>query len=396
MIEEVVEGISNQLLVMQPIDFSDIIGMNVHMERLSPLLSIESENEVRMIGIWGMGGIGKTTIAKCLFDQFSRGFPARCFLDNVWKIYRKHGVSYLREKFLSSTLGLSEKNMNFSGVELGSHAIKARLGHRKVFVVLDNVDATKQVHALAKELSWFGPGSRIIITTRDKGLLDSCRVKSIYQVKCLDSDDSLQIFNQLAFEGGLPPSELYENLSIRASWLAQGLPAAIEAYSLYLRRMTSLKEWEDALCRFERAPHTNVTEILKISYDSLEEADKSVFLHVASLFNGEPLRRATTLLDDDDLRGCLGVKILAEKCLIEITVGGYIKMHYLVEQTARQISRQEYVQQPFGRRVMWDPCEIYEALKRNGVSLDCISRSVVLTYVISLLVSALCSDFCSY
>lgn len=87
MVEEIVEDISNQLLAMKPVDFSNIVGMNIHMERLSPLLSMESENEVRMIGIRGMGGISKTTIAKCLFDRFSRGFPARCFLENVSKIH---------------------------------------------------------------------------------------------------------------------------------------------------------------------------------------------------------------------------------------------------------------------------------------------------------------------
>ncbi|KAL0683303.1 hypothetical protein Bca4012_050151 [Brassica carinata] len=247
MIEEIVEGISNQLLAMKQVDFSNIVGINIHMERLSPLLSMESGNEVRMIGLWGMGGIGKTTIAKCLFDWFSRGFPARCFLENVSKIHRTHGFSYLTTRFLSTTLGLSEKKMNFPGAELGPHELKARLENRKVFLVLDNADDMKQMHALAQDSSWFGPGSRIIITTRDKGLLSSYGVRTIYEVKCLDTDDSLQIFNRIAFEGGLPPpSDCYNQLSVRASRLAQGLPPAIEAYSLFFRRLRSSEEWEDA------------------------------------------------------------------------------------------------------------------------------------------------------
>ncbi|XP_019093907.1 PREDICTED: disease resistance protein RPP5-like isoform X4 [Camelina sativa] len=375
MIEEIVEGISNQLLIMQPVDYSDIVGMETHMELLNSLLSMESGDEVRMIGIWGMGGIGKTTIARCLFDRFSRPFPSRCFLENVSKIYRNHDASYLRKKFISTALGLAEEKMKFSSVEIGPQEIKARFGRRKVFVVFDNVDDMKQVHALAKESNWFGPGSRIIITTRDRGLLISCGVRTVYEVKCLDTGAALQLFNQLAFEGGLPPSELYEKISIRASWLAQGLPAAIEAYGLFFRRMTSLKEWDDALCRFIEAPHKNVMEILKISYDGLEEADKNVFLHVACLFNGEPLQRATTLLDDGELQGCLGLKILAEKSLIGITAGGYIKMHSLIDQTARAIVNQESVQRPQGRRVLWDPYQIYKLLESNATSepTNCMS-----------------------
>lgn len=365
MIEEIVEGISNQLFVMQPVDFSDLVGMDDHMKRLKPLLSMESEDEVRMIGIWGMGGIGKTTIARCLFNRFSRLFPARCFLKNVSKICREHGVSYLRGKFLSTTLCLSEN----SSVELGHQEIKARFGNRKVFVVLDNVDDIKQVHALAKDSGWFGPGSRIIITTRDKGLLNSYegRTVYVYEVKCLDTVAALTIFNQLAFEGGVPP-ENFEKLSIRASKLAQGLPAAIEAYGLFFRRLTSLKEWDSALCRFLRGPDENVVKILKVSYNGLAEEDKIVFLHVACLFNGELLQRASTLLDDGELQGCLGVKILAEKSLIEVTAGGYIKMHGLVDQTAKAIVKQESAQRPGNRRVLWDPYEIYKVLERKAVS----------------------------
>ncbi|XP_019085619.1 PREDICTED: disease resistance protein RML1A-like [Camelina sativa] len=368
MIEDIVEGILYQLLIMQPVDFSDFVGMEAHMELLNSLLSMESEDEVRMIGIWGMGGIGKTTIARCLFDRFSKPLPARCFLQNVSKIYRNHDVSYLRKKFLSTTLGLSEEKLELSGVELGPQEIKARFGHRKVFVVLDNVDDLKQVHALAKDSCWFGPGSRIIITTRDKGLLKSCGVRTVYEVKCLDTCAALHLFNQLAFERGLPPSELYEKLSIRASSLAQGLPAAIEAYGLFFRSLTSLKEWDDALCRFVQAPDKNVMEILKISYNGLEETDKNVFLHVACLFNGEPLQRATTLLDDGELQACLGLKILAEKSLIEITADGNIKIHNLVDQTARAIVNEESVQRSQKRKVLWDPYQIYKLLERNKMS----------------------------
>ncbi|CAH8334603.1 unnamed protein product [Eruca vesicaria subsp. sativa] len=365
MIDDIVEGISKKLFVMQPVDFSDLVGMENHMERLSPLLCMESEDEVRMVGIWGMGGIGKTTIARCLFNRFSRLFPSRCFIENVSKICREHGVSSLREKFISTTLcTLSEK----SSVELGPQEIKARFENLKVFAVFDNVDDVKHVHALAKDFAWLGRGSRIIITTRDKGLLNSCGVKIVYEVKCLDSDDALEMFNQLAFEGGFPPTNVYEKLSIRASCLAQGLPAAIEAYGLFFRGVESYMEWKDALCRFIRAPNEHVIEILKISYNGLEEADRIVFLHVACLLKGEPLRRATTLLDDGELQGCLSIKILAEKSLIEITAGGYIKIHSLVDQTLKAILKQESMHKQGGGRVLWDPDEICKVLKRNGTN----------------------------
>ena len=45
---------------------------------------------------------------------------------------------------------------------------KDRLKDKILLVVLDDVDLVMQLDALAKEARWFGPGSRIIITTQDK------------------------------------------------------------------------------------------------------------------------------------------------------------------------------------------------------------------------------------
>ena len=61
----------------------------------------------------------------------------------------------------------------------------------------------------------------------------------------------------------------------------------------------------------------------------MDEADKRVFLRVACLFSGELLQRAITLLVDGEIQGCLGLRSLAEKLIIEITDGWYIKVQYL-------------------------------------------------------------------
>ncbi|KAG7586004.1 P-loop containing nucleoside triphosphate hydrolase [Arabidopsis thaliana x Arabidopsis arenosa] len=124
--------------------------------------------------------------------------------------------------------------------------------------MLDGVDKVAHVHALAKDISWFGPGSRIIITTRDRELLNSCGVETVHQVKCLDEKDALQMFKQIAFGGGTPPDG-FEKISIRATRLAHGLPYALQAYALFLRGSANTpKEWEEALGALESSLDQNI------------------------------------------------------------------------------------------------------------------------------------------
>ncbi|KAL9293346.1 putative TIR domain, P-loop containing nucleoside triphosphate hydrolase [Arabidopsis thaliana] len=372
MVEDIVEDISSRLSYSHPIDFGNIVGGEVHMELITSMLDMNSKpgDETRMIGIWGMGGIGKTILAKRLYDRLSRKFPAHCFIENVKDICREHGLLYLQERLLSIILG-REHVVKLWSVEHGSQQIELRLSQRKVFLVLDNVDDVKQLLSLAEKPNWFGSGSRIIITTRDKGLLKNRGVNRVHEVKCLEDDDALCLFNQFAFAGGTPPSDNYEELSVRACRLAHGLPSALQSFGLHLGEKTTLEEWEEELLTLENSLPENITKILKTSYDGLDTRDKTLFLIVACLFNGDPVRRVRSLLDEGESR----IKGLAAKSLIDISTDGCITMHALVEQTARNLEIEEAISMPWKSRIMWDPEEICYVLENNRMNnqIECLS-----------------------
>jgi hypothetical protein len=172
-----------------------------------------------------------------------------------------------------------------------SMIIQERLCHKRVLVILDDVDQPDQLEALAGEQSWFGQGSRIIITTRDQHLLIKAQ---IYKLKGLNNDESLKLFSRKAFKKD-HPLEGYEELSKKFIYYAQGLPLALEVLGSFLIGR-SLNLWESTLCKFKENPPRNILDVLQISFDGLDERQKNIFLDIAFFFKGEDKSHVKNIL----------------------------------------------------------------------------------------------------
>ncbi|MCI07748.1 disease resistance protein (TIR-NBS-LRR class), partial [Trifolium medium] len=174
--------------------------------------------DVRIIGIWGMGGIGKTTIAEAIYTKVSSQYEGCYFAANVrenWEYSRKNE---LRTKLLAGVLG--DQNLDISTPTISSTFVVGRLRRKKLLIVLDDISDSKQIEYLVGEKDWFGPGSRIIVTTRNKEVFNS-GVDELYQVKVLNSHESLKLFSLNAFQQDHPMRE-YQHLSDRAVDYAKG------------------------------------------------------------------------------------------------------------------------------------------------------------------------------
>ena len=100
---------------------------------------------------------------------------------------------------------------------------------KKILIVLDDVNQLKQLRGLVGELNWFGLGSKIIITTRYKDLLQthSLTKSEIYEVKPLIYEDARHLFYLKAFKKEHIPNEFLE-LSNKFLNYVDGLPLALE------------------------------------------------------------------------------------------------------------------------------------------------------------------------
>ncbi|CAN1754021.1 Disease resistance protein L6 [Linum perenne] len=150
----------------------DLIGMDSHLAKMKELLQLDYKG-VKVIGIHGMGGIGKTTIAKALYNEFRGRFDRCCFVEDVRETLstKIDGVVSLQRKIVRNILQLSECKVEDSNE--GIHIIKNRVCKHKVLIVLDDVDYRFKFDNILGKLEDFGSGSRFIVTTRDKRMDES-------------------------------------------------------------------------------------------------------------------------------------------------------------------------------------------------------------------------------
>ncbi|KAL9304349.1 hypothetical protein ACSQ67_021612 [Phaseolus vulgaris] len=184
----------------------------------------------RVIGIWGMGGIGKSTIAKALFAKYFPSFDHVCFVANA--------KEFSLDKLFSN---LFREEVSASNV-VGSTFDMRRLRRKKILIVLDDMDRLDVLEYLCREYEDLDPASKLIITTRDKQLLEG-RVDQIYEVKKWKTRPSLKLFCFEAFKQK-HPKKGYEILSESAVEYAGGVPLALKVLGSYLRskgRMHKLK-----------------------------------------------------------------------------------------------------------------------------------------------------------
>ncbi|XP_059657716.1 disease resistance protein RPV1-like [Cornus florida] len=337
-----------------------LVGIDDHIEEMMKLLSV-NYSDVRIVGIHGMGGIGKTTIAKVIYNQLSQHFESCCFLADVRETAQQpNGLVHLHNQLISNIL--KQKCIDISTMDEGINVIKDRFSGKKVLVVVD--DANQRIHldALVGKSDWFGPGSRIIVTTRNKHILHLTEVSWTYEPKELDTNQSLQLFSRHAFRRGNPPED-YDTLSTDVVSTTGGLPLALEVIASFLSGMGK-KEWQDTLKKLKRIPNDQVKEKLRISYEALEHEQQQIFLDIACLFIGVDRRIAFHMWDDCHFYPENGIEVLLRLSLVKIGDTNDLMMHDHLRDLDREIVRQENFKEPRERSRVWlleEACEILES-----------------------------------
>jgi hypothetical protein len=248
--------------------------------------------------------------------------------------------------------------------------IRSRLCHVKSLIILDNVDEVEQLEKLAVSREWLGAGSRIIIISRDEHILKEYGVDVVYKVPLLNMEKSFQLLSQKAFKLDHIMSS-YDQLALNILQYANGLPLAIRVLGSFLFGR-SISEWESALARLRGSPNKDIMDVLRLSFDGLEEMDKEIFLHIACFFSWPDIKYVKNILNCIGFQADIGLRVLIDKSLISSN-GLEIWMHGLLKELGKAIVQEKSSKNSRNWSRVWNQEQYYNVMLENMVKLLLLS-----------------------
>ncbi|KAL3739719.1 hypothetical protein ACJRO7_021050, partial [Eucalyptus globulus] len=371
LIQKIVEEISTYLARTPLHVAKHLVGIDSRVVKLKSMLNLESDDGVLMVGIWGQGGIGKTSLAKALYNVIFRKFEGSCFLENVRETSEGTKSLVTLQEIILNDILLPQQRLEVSNVDGGIQLIQRRLGRKKVLLILDDVDDLRQLNTLA-EGKCFGNGSRIIVTTRDKHLLTCHQIDQdhVYEVEALDDSQARDLLTKHAFQ----THQIRTSLVDSALNYAKGLPLALEVLGSLLCGTTE-DVWESTLMKLSRIPDKKINSVLKVSYDGLDENEKEIFLDIACFFNGRTREYTKKVLDSCDLLTAVGFDTLIKRSLIRFE-RRILKVHDLIQAMGKDIVNQECRDDPRRRSRLWLYDDVADVLSHDMG--DCAIKAILL------------------
>ncbi len=355
---------ASQPLLIRPYQ----VGLEETSKKLIETLN-EYEKNVGVLSLVGMGGIGKTTLAKEIYHHFESNdkFEKKSILMDV----RGSAILNLQKQlahdlFREDVKSTREFNECFN-----------RMMDQKVLIVIDDVDKRGQFDELIPVINRLGPGSRIIITSRESNVvnnimkIENCKHLK-HEMEQLNTIDSRHLFNWHAFHRK-DAIDGFQELAEKVADACCGLPLALEVIGCFL--FDKIEEphlettWPQTIKTLNE--HEDIFKKLMISYDDLSLEARMMFLDIACFMIGQREHIVMQIFEACklDYKGpATSFNSLKDKCLVKLDEDRQIVMHDLLRDMGRQVVKNESRNMEKGTPShLWDPEMVQQVLQNKEV-----------------------------
>ncbi|XP_024004373.1 disease resistance protein At4g27190 isoform X1 [Eutrema salsugineum] len=253
-------------------------------EMLVKVVNFLRSDEVQKIGVWGMGGVGKTTLVRELNNKLWKEAATQPFGMVIWATVSKEFELARVQKQIAERLDMEIKLGE--NEEKLARRIFARLEKVSSFLlILDDVWKPIDLDQLGIPQTDGHKGSKIVLTSRFLEVCQSIKTDMNFRVDCLCEEEAWELFCQNA--GEVTRSDRIRPIAKKVSRECGGLPLAIITVGMAMRGKKMVKLWKHALKELKssvpyvKSIEEKIYQPLKLSYDLLEQKMKSCLLFCA-------------------------------------------------------------------------------------------------------------------
>ncbi|KAH9714961.1 putative disease resistance protein [Citrus sinensis] len=348
--KEVYEGVPEGAAVEKAVDRT-IVGQESILDRVWKCITDQEKNK-GIIGLYGMGGIGKTTLLSQVNNKFCS--EEHDFDVVIWSVVSREPNMKQIQEVIGKRIGFSTDSWQGKSFEERASDITNSLKHKKFVLLLDDIwESEIDLTKLGVPLQTLDSGSRIVFTTRFEGTCGKMGAhKNRYKVFCLGDDDAWKLFEGVVGRYVLNKHPDIPKLAEDVARQCHGLPLALKTVGNAMASKVYPEEWKEAIeilsasaSKFEDM-EKKVLSSLKFSYDSLPKDELRSCLLYCCLFpeDSEILKtelieywKSEGFVDSSSGWGVLGALVRA--CLLE-EGGDDVKMHDMIRDMALWIANE--------------------------------------------------------
>ncbi|KAM0005430.1 putative virus X resistance protein-like, coiled-coil [Helianthus debilis subsp. tardiflorus] len=287
------------------LDSSKILGRDEEVEMVIRTICNKDigkyENgEIRVYGIWGMGGMGKTTLAQLVYNHTSvdQYFDLRCWV----YVSENFQVNEIIKKIIES---VDKSGCTLTQLDPLQASLQSKLREKKFLIVLDDVWAEEKEEGkwktLSGTLSCGAEGSIVVMTTRSER---TCRMMAKvgelqHELGCLSEEKSWLLFKKHAFAQGRVGDDerKLEPIGREIVVKCKGLPLAVKTLGSLMWSKSSSNDWQRVKdSNIWNLQENNVLPALKLSYDNLVPHFKRCFSYVSLFPKGHTIEKDELIL----------------------------------------------------------------------------------------------------